>query len=368
MILEPNDEPYVFHSPVFRVASMELDGYAAFIPQSERVIEHGVHHIITVPSGKCHRGCEPPRFDDSRRRRILAPCCACMHVATSVYTSVCSPTVVVSICFCSRHHCPTHGHSDANSDCVTVATAAVQDKCVWRGTMARRESSAPTWCRGRSWGHPAPYSRSRQRPLLSAWFPTARLLLSMVPLYPLVALALALAVVALAVVVLRVLRVVVPRDLLVPALHPRRLHRLPTPRHDATSSSLRTSGWRRVPWTVMTVGRRRYDTCPTVVARVEAVTRRHGRCAAQSDKKIMHGSIAIITVEDGEVAIVRNVGKRQALGPGRYKLESPQQVRRGLSGGCASRGAMVLVVCAFAAICCLCVAAAVIFIVVALLW
>jgi hypothetical protein len=86
VILEPNDEPYVFHSPVFRVASMELDGYAAFIPQSERVIEHGVHHIITVPSGKCHRGCEPPRFDDSAaavassRRAVLA--CMLRRVCT----------------------------------------------------------------------------------------------------------------------------------------------------------------------------------------------------------------------------------------------------------------------------------------------
>jgi hypothetical protein len=47
----------------------------------------------------------------------------------------------------------------------------------------------------------------------------------------------------------------------------------------------------------------------------------------QSDKKILHGSVAIITVEDGEVAVVRNVGKRQTLGPGRYRLEVPQQVR-----------------------------------------
>ena len=46
----------------------------------------------------------------------------------------------------------------------------------------------------------------------------------------------------------------------------------------------------------------------------------------QSDKKILHGSVAMITVEDGEVAVVRNVGKRQTLGPGRYRLELPQQV------------------------------------------
>jgi hypothetical protein len=49
----------------------------------------------------------------------------------------------------------------------------------------------------------------------------------------------------------------------------------------------------------------------------------------QSDKKILHGSVAIITVEDGEVAVVRNVGKRQTLGPGRYRLEVPQQVGAG---------------------------------------
>jgi hypothetical protein len=48
--------------------------------------------------------------------------------------------------------------------------------------------------------------------------------------------------------------------------------------------------------------------------------------AYQSDKCIRHGSVALITVEDGEVAVVRNNGKRQALGPGRYRLEAPQQV------------------------------------------
>jgi len=48
--------------------------------------------------------------------------------------------------------------------------------------------------------------------------------------------------------------------------------------------------------------------------------------AFQSDKCIRHGSVALITVEDGEVAVVRNNGKRQALGPGRYRLEAPQQV------------------------------------------
>lgn len=47
---------------------------------------------------------------------------------------------------------------------------------------------------------------------------------------------------------------------------------------------------------------------------------------AQSDKVIRHGSVALVTVEDGEVAVVRNNGKRQALGPGRYRLEAPQQV------------------------------------------
>ena len=52
----------------------------------------------------------------------------------------------------------------------------------------------------------------------------------------------------------------------------------------------------------------------------------HRRVCVQSDKKILHGSVAIITVEDGEVAVVRNVGKRQTLGPGRYRLEVPQQV------------------------------------------
>lgn len=41
-----------------------------------------------------------------------------------------------------------------------------------------------------------------------------------------------------------------------------------------------------------------------------------------ADKVIQHGSVAIITVEDGEVAVVRNQGKRQALPPGRYFLES----------------------------------------------
>ena len=52
VILQPKDEPYVFNSPVFRLATMELDGYPAFINQSEKVIEHSIHHIITVPSGK----------------------------------------------------------------------------------------------------------------------------------------------------------------------------------------------------------------------------------------------------------------------------------------------------------------------------
>ena len=46
----------------------------------------------------------------------------------------------------------------------------------------------------------------------------------------------------------------------------------------------------------------------------------------QSAKTIVHGSAATVTVEDGEVAVIRNVGKRQTLGPGRYKLEAPQQV------------------------------------------
>ena len=46
----------------------------------------------------------------------------------------------------------------------------------------------------------------------------------------------------------------------------------------------------------------------------------------QASKTIIHGSVATITVEDGEVAVIRNVGKRQTLGPGRYKLEAPQQV------------------------------------------
>jgi hypothetical protein len=46
----------------------------------------------------------------------------------------------------------------------------------------------------------------------------------------------------------------------------------------------------------------------------------------QSDKRIQHGAVAIITVEDGEVAVVRNMGKRQAIGPGRYRLEAPLQV------------------------------------------
>ena len=52
VILQPKDEPYVFNSPVFRLATMEADGYPAFINQSEKVIEHGIHHIITVPSGE----------------------------------------------------------------------------------------------------------------------------------------------------------------------------------------------------------------------------------------------------------------------------------------------------------------------------
>ena len=52
IILQPKDEPYVFNSPVFRLATMEADGYPAFINQSEKVIEHGIHHIITVPSGE----------------------------------------------------------------------------------------------------------------------------------------------------------------------------------------------------------------------------------------------------------------------------------------------------------------------------
>ncbi len=51
VILEPKVEPYVFHSLVVRVASKELDGYPAFVSQSDRVIQHGLHHIITVPSG-----------------------------------------------------------------------------------------------------------------------------------------------------------------------------------------------------------------------------------------------------------------------------------------------------------------------------
>lgn len=46
----------------------------------------------------------------------------------------------------------------------------------------------------------------------------------------------------------------------------------------------------------------------------------------QSDKKIIHGAVSLITVEDGEVAVVRNNGKRQAIGPGRYRLEAPLQV------------------------------------------
>ncbi len=42
----------MFHSAIIRVASEALDGYPAFISQSEKVIQHGVHHIITVPSGQ----------------------------------------------------------------------------------------------------------------------------------------------------------------------------------------------------------------------------------------------------------------------------------------------------------------------------
>ena len=37
VILQPKDEPYVFNSPVFRLASVERDGYPAFISQSEKV-------------------------------------------------------------------------------------------------------------------------------------------------------------------------------------------------------------------------------------------------------------------------------------------------------------------------------------------
>lgn len=45
-----------------------------------------------------------------------------------------------------------------------------------------------------------------------------------------------------------------------------------------------------------------------------------------SQKVIRHGGTAIITVEDGEVAVVRNNGKRQAVGPGRWMLSAPLQV------------------------------------------
>ena len=46
----------MFHSPIIRAASMVLDGYPAFISPSERVIQHAIHHIITVPSGLCASG------------------------------------------------------------------------------------------------------------------------------------------------------------------------------------------------------------------------------------------------------------------------------------------------------------------------
>jgi hypothetical protein len=74
LILGPKDEPYVFNSPVFRLATMEKDGYTAFISQSEKVIEHGIHHIITVPSGgdSCAcRVCMP---------RVHAACVECAGV------------------------------------------------------------------------------------------------------------------------------------------------------------------------------------------------------------------------------------------------------------------------------------------------
>jgi len=46
----------------------------------------------------------------------------------------------------------------------------------------------------------------------------------------------------------------------------------------------------------------------------------------QSSKLIQHGALCIVTVEDGEVAIVRNQGKRQALGPGCYSFSAPERV------------------------------------------
>ena len=56
LILEPKSDPYIFHSPIIRPATVELDGYDAFVNQSELVIQHAVHHIITVPSGSVRRG------------------------------------------------------------------------------------------------------------------------------------------------------------------------------------------------------------------------------------------------------------------------------------------------------------------------
>jgi hypothetical protein len=52
VLLEPQDLPYVFNNATFRIASKDKDGYDPFVSQTEKVIEHGVHHIITVPSGE----------------------------------------------------------------------------------------------------------------------------------------------------------------------------------------------------------------------------------------------------------------------------------------------------------------------------
>jgi len=187
VLLEPKPEPYVFNSSTVRLATQESDGYTAFISQTEKVIEHGVHHIITVPSGKVclvwHEG----------EARILG-------------SELVSATPL-----------PPPG------SVATLAAAAPSPA-----------SSAPVAGRAKTTGgkkESEETSVARRYVIESANF------------------------------------------------------RLASRELDGYSA-----------W------------------------------SNQSDKKISHGAVSIITVEDGEVAVVRNHGKRQAIGPGRYKLEAPLQV------------------------------------------
>jgi hypothetical protein len=111
VILQPKDEPYVFNSPVFRLASVERDGYPAFISQSEKVSLGGTRQ----GQGLSPRASHPntPR----RCRKLPSPCtglCCCRLSSTASTTS---------------------------SPCPPV-------KCAWCGMMERRASWARSWRRG----------------------------------------------------------------------------------------------------------------------------------------------------------------------------------------------------------------------------